>query len=83
MTDLELILTMLGEETAKTLYQTRDTQGFDNLQVDAKEAGQVAGSTRADIERRTGQPVVSSDNYLHLTAAKKKKSLKQGEDELL
>ncbi len=83
MTDLELILTMLGEETAKTLHQTRDTQGFDNLQVDAKEAGQVAGSTRADIERRTGQPVVSSDNYLHLTAAKKKKSLKQGEDELL
>ena len=81
MTDLELILTMLGEETAKTLHQTRDTQGFDNLQVDAKEAGHVAGSTREDIERRTGQPVVSSDNYLHLTAAKKKKSLKQGEEE--
>jgi DNA-damage-inducible protein D len=81
MTDLELILTMLGEETAKTLHQTRDTQGFDNLQVDVKEAGQVAGSTREDIERRTGQPVVSADNYLHLKKAKKKKSLKQGEEE--
>ena len=81
MTDLELILTMLGEETAKTLHQARDTQGFDKLQVDATEAGQVAGSTREDIERRTGQPVVSSDNYLHLTTPKKKKSLKQGKDE--
>jgi hypothetical protein len=81
MTDLELILTMLGEETAKTLHQTRDTQAFDNLHVDAKEAGHVAGSTRSDIERRTGQPVVSTDNYLYLTDAKKKKSLKKGEDE--
>lgn len=71
---------MLGEETAKTLHQTRDTQGFDGLQVDAKEAGHVAGSTRQDIERRTGQPVVSSSNYLHLTSGKKRKTLKQSEE---
>jgi DNA-damage-inducible protein D len=81
MTDLELILTMLGEETAKTLHQTRDTQGFDDLQVDTKEAGNVAGSTRQDIERRTGQPVVNSSNYLHLTAGRKKKSLQKGEED--
>jgi DNA-damage-inducible protein D len=81
MTDLELILTMLGEETAKTLHQTRDTQGFDNLQVDAKEAGHVAGSTREDIERRTGQPVVSSENYLQLKASRKQKQLKTDKEE--
>ncbi len=59
MTDLELILTMLGEATATRLHQDRDTQGFDNLQGDAKEAGEVAGNTRRDIEHRTGTPVVS------------------------
>lgn len=30
---------------------------------------------------KQGQPVVGTDNYLHLAADKKKKSLKQGEDE--
>ncbi len=75
MTDLELILTMLGEATATRLHQDRDTQRFDNLQVDVKEAGEVAGSTRRDIESRTGTPVVSSSNYLHLSGSKKKKQL--------
>jgi DNA-damage-inducible protein D len=75
MTDLELILTMLGEATATRLHQDRDTQRFDNLQVDVKEAGEVAGSTRRDIESRTGTPVVSSSNYLYLSGSKKKKQL--------
>lgn len=38
------------------------------LQHDAHEAGDVAGATRRDIESRTGQPVVSSENYRTLTA---------------
>jgi len=75
MTDLELILTMLGEATATRLHQDRDTQGFDNLQGDAREAGDVAGNTRRDIESRTGTPVVSTSNYLHLSGSKKKKQL--------
>src|SRR5947209_5225676 len=64
MTDLELILTMLGEATTTRLHQDRDSQGFDSLQVDAKEAGEVAGNTRRDIEQRTGTKVVSPANYL-------------------
>lgn len=79
MTDLELILTMLGEATATNLHQTRDTQGFDKLQVDAWEAGEVAGNTRRDIESRTGQPVVSSSNYLHLTKKRVSKKKEQAE----
>ncbi len=79
MTNLELILTSLGEATATKLHQDRDTQGFADLQIDAKEAGEVAGSTRKDIENRTGTPVVSPSNYLHLTSAKKRtKEIKKG-----
>ncbi len=71
MTDLELILTMLGEATATRLHQDRDTQGFSDLQIDTREAGEVAGNTRRDIEQRTGTRVVSPTNYHHLTGGKK------------
>jgi DNA-damage-inducible protein D len=81
MTDLETILNMLGEATATKLHQDRDTQGFPNLQVDAKEAGQVAGNTRRDIEKRTGSRVVSRENYLHLKPGKKKAKQIEGNEE--
>lgn len=68
MTTMELLLTALSEETAKTLHQVHDSQGFGELQGDAREAGDVAGATRRDIEARTGVPVVSSENYKSLTA---------------
>lgn len=64
MTDLELILTMLGEATATTLHRERDSQGVPELQKDARDAGSVAGRTRRDIEAQTGTPVVDSSNYL-------------------
>jgi len=73
MTDLELILNMLGEATATAIHRERDSQGFDRLQVDARDAGNVAGRTRQDIERQTGTPVVSSENYLALTGEDKPK----------
>lgn len=68
MTTMELLLTALSEETAKTLHQVHDSQGVKKLESDAHEAGDVAGATRRDIEARTGQPVVSSENYKVLTA---------------
>jgi DNA-damage-inducible protein D len=68
MTSLELALTMLSEATSTVLHQAHDSQGFDALQTDAHEAGDVAGAARQDIEARTGQPVVSAENYQTLTA---------------
>ncbi len=68
MTTMELLLTALSEETAKTLHQVHDSQGMTLLERDAREAGEVAGATRRDIEARTGVPVVSSENYTSLTA---------------
>lgn len=64
MTDLELILTMLGEATATNLHRGRDSFGMKRLTEDARDAGEVAGNTRADIERRAKKSVVSRDNYL-------------------
>jgi hypothetical protein len=67
MTDIELILTMLGEATTAKLHRDRDSQGMDPLRKDAKDGGAVAGRTRLDIEQQTGQPVVSSGNFKRLT----------------
>ncbi len=64
MDDMELILTMLGEATTTRLTKDRDSQQFPALKKDANDGGAVAGSTRKDIEKRLGKPIVSSDNYL-------------------
>lgn len=72
MTDIELILTMLGEATTTKLHRDRDSQGLEPLKKDAQEGGAVAGSTRRDIEKRSGKPVVTGKNFKGLTGKGKK-----------
>lgn len=64
MTDLELIITMLGEATTTKITLDRDSRGMPKLQKDAKDGGAVAGRTRKDIERQTGVRVISKENFL-------------------
>ena len=59
MTDLELTLTMLGETTAVALHRAHNSQGFDQLQADVRDAGEITRLTREQIEQRGGQAVVS------------------------
>ena len=73
MTDIELILTMLGEATTTKLHRDRDSQGLEPLKKDAQEGGAVAGSTRRDIEKRSGKPVVTGENFKVLAGKGKKK----------
>ncbi|MCK4938120.1 MAG: Bro-N domain-containing protein [Methanosarcinales archaeon] len=75
MTDIELILTMLGEATTTKLHRDRDSQGFDPLKKDAQDGGAVAGRTRKDIETQAGKPVVTGKNFREL-AEKGQKKLK-------
>lgn len=76
MTDIELILTMLGEATTTKLHRDRDSQGIAPLKKDAKDGGAVAGRTRKDIEKQSGKPVISSENFklIQGSAAKRLKS---------
>ena len=75
MTDIELILTMLAEATTTKLHRDRDSKGMTPLKKDAKDGGAVAGRTRKDIEKQSGQPVISAANFKQL-AAKNTKRLK-------
>jgi hypothetical protein len=66
MSTLELLFTSLSEEGAKMLHQGRDSQGMGALSQDAREAGQIAGDARRELEDRSGQRVVSQENYKEL-----------------
>lgn len=78
MTDIELILTMLGEATTTKLHRDRDSVGMPRLKKDAKDGGAVAGRTRKDIEKQSGKPVISPENFKQL-AVKKVKKIKGSE----
>ena len=73
MTDIELILTMLGEATTTKLHRDRNSRGIEPLKNDAQEGGAVAGSARRDIEKRSGKPVVTGDNFKELTGKRLKR----------
>lgn len=64
MDDVELILTMLGEATTTRISESKDSQGKDELQIDAQKGGKIAGNTRKEIERETGKNVVTKKNFL-------------------
>ena len=64
MTDLELIFTMLGEASTTEIARRGDALGFTENRTSAKQGGTIAGNARKALEAKTGQPVVSKDNYL-------------------
>lgn len=59
MSTLELVLNMLAEATTTELSKTQEPQTFDENKSVARSGGEVAGSARLDIEKRTGKPVIT------------------------
>ena len=64
MTNLELVLNMLGEVTTKEISKKEDPKVFSESKDIARKGGGVAGNARKEIEKLTGKPVVTSENYL-------------------
>lgn len=60
MTNMELLLSALAEQTATDLSKERDPKGMQQTAAVAKEGAEVAKSTREDIEKRMGHTVISS-----------------------
>jgi hypothetical protein len=71
MNYLELIFTMLGEASTTKIARKKNAQGFVKNKETAKEGGIVAGVARKELEKRSGEKVVSQENYLHLTKKRK------------
>lgn len=74
-TRMELILSSLAEETATGLHQKNDSQGYDDIEQDVKEAGDTAADARRAVEQRLGEPVISPQNFLPHRDQKPKKQL--------
>lgn len=67
MTNIELALTNLGEETAIELHKKNDSKELINLKKDMNDAGKVLSVAKSEIESKLERPVVSSENYVELT----------------
>jgi len=76
MNDLELIFSMLGEASTTKIARNKDALGFDENKDAAKEGGTVAGIAREELDRRSGEKIVSNENYLNLTENKSRKQIK-------
>lgn len=74
MTDMELIFSMLGEAATTEITKSDDAQGFEESKAAARKGGDVAGTARKDLEKKTGKRVVSPENYL--TEPESRKRLK-------
>ena len=66
---------MVGEKATTDITITKDSRGFGELKQSAKRGGQIAENTKKELEQELGKPIVTKENYLHLTEEKKKKKL--------
>lgn len=74
MTDLELIFSMLGEASTIEIARNRDAKGFEENRKAAKVGGKVAGDARTQLEKASGQKVITKSNYLPSTKKLKENS---------
>ncbi|MBL7816516.1 MAG: Bro-N domain-containing protein [Saprospiraceae bacterium] len=77
MTNLELIFSALGEESTRLIAEKDDAQGFEQNREAAIDGGSLAGKYRRELEERTGQKVVSAENFLNLKPSDEVKILTQ------
>ncbi|MBI2045472.1 Bro-N domain-containing protein [Candidatus Pacearchaeota archaeon] len=73
MDDLELIFSMLGEASTTKIAKSKDIYGFKENRVAARQGGEVAGNARKELESKTGESVLSNDNFLDIPEKRKKR----------
>ena len=62
MTNMELVLNMLAEATTTEISKQEHPDTFEQNQEIAKQGGEIAGTARRQIERKTGKSVVTAKN---------------------
>ena len=62
--DLELIFSMLSEASTTAIVRTQNPKGFVQNKQAARQGGKIAGDARKALELKTGENVVSEDNFL-------------------
>ncbi len=62
MTNRELVLNMLAELSTKDIFESRNPETFGEHAEVARQGGEIARNARAELEAKTGRPVVTSMN---------------------
>lgn len=68
MSTMEVVLNMLAEATTTELTKAENPQGFEENVPVAQEGGKVAGDARKAIEKKTGRPIITSQNAAQLNS---------------
>lgn len=64
MSTTELILNMLAETATKDIANATNPMGLEENKKVAKRGGSIAGNARKEIERETGEPVLTTKNAI-------------------
>ena len=64
MTDLELIFSMLGEASTTKVTRAKNAKGFMENKDAAQIGGSIAGNALKELEKESGEKVITSENYL-------------------
>lgn len=64
MTDLELIFSMLGEASTTKVTRAKNAKGFMENKDAAQIGGRIAGNALKELEKESGEKVITSENYL-------------------
>ena len=75
MTDIEVLLTDIGEVTTRELAKKQKPKGLKENKKVAKLGGEVAKNTRKDIEEKLVEMVVSKQNFLDYEYIEENKQL--------
>ena len=75
MTDVEVVLTDLGEIATRELAKKHKPQGLNANRKVAKAGGEVAKTARNDLEKKLGENIISSNNKLNYQYIEENKRL--------
>jgi DNA-damage-inducible protein D len=64
MSEAELIFTALAEMSTRQIAENTAAQGFDENKIPATTGGKIAGDARQALEEKTGQKIVTGNNFI-------------------
>ena len=76
MSEAELIFTALAELSTRQIAESIEATGMEENAETGKKGGKIARKARLELENKTGRSVVTGENFLPATPAKRK--LKKG-----
>lgn len=77
MSEAELIFTALAELSTRQIAEAEKAKGVQQNAIAGKKGGAVAKNARKELESKTGQKVITSDNFLPPATEKKKLNKKE------